>query len=74
LIGISQQELTHDKVHKPRGISVTSHVSWSLSFPSQRQRCLSLVKHGINLSGERKRKKTHYLSQDSVNGLNIFQY
>jgi len=28
-----------------------SHVSCSLSFPSQRQRYLSLVKYGINLSG-----------------------
>jgi len=41
IIGISQQELTHDKGHTPRGSSVTLHVSRSLSFPSQRQRFLA---------------------------------
>jgi len=51
LIGISQQELTQDEGHMLRGSSVTSHVSCSLSFPSQRQRYLSLVKHRINQSG-----------------------
>jgi len=51
MIGISQQELTHDKGHTPRASSVTSHVLCILSFPSQRQRYLSPVKHGINLSG-----------------------
>jgi len=30
---------------------VTSQVSRSLSFPSQRQKYFSLVKYGINLSG-----------------------
>jgi len=50
MIGISQQELTHDKGHTPRGSSVASPVSYSLSFPSQRPRYLSLVKHGIYLS------------------------
>jgi len=49
MIGISKQELAHDKGHMTHGISVTSQVSCSLSFPSQRH--LSLVKHGINLSG-----------------------
>jgi len=51
MTGIPQQELTHDKGQTPRCISVMSHVSFSLSFPSQRQRYLSLVKHEINLSG-----------------------
>jgi len=37
MIGISQQELMHDKGHTPQGSSVMLHVSYSLSFPSQRQ-------------------------------------
>jgi len=36
VIGISQQELKHDKGHTPRGSSVMSHVSCNLSFLSQR--------------------------------------
>jgi len=41
MIGISQQELSHDKGYTPRGSSVTLHVSRSFSFPSQRQRFLA---------------------------------
>jgi len=55
MTGISQRELTHDNGHAPRASSVTSHVSCSLSFLGQRQINLSLVKHGINLSGVREK-------------------
>jgi len=42
MIGISQQELTHDKVTRDEV------VPWR---HKSRAACLSLVKHGINLSG-----------------------
>jgi len=54
MTGISQQELTHDKGHTPQGSLVASHVSCSLSFPSQRLRYRSLLKYRINLSGVEK--------------------
>jgi len=62
MTGVSQQDLMHDKGHTPRSSSVTSHVSYSLSFPSQRQRYLSLVKRGINMSGV-----GEHLQKDSIN-------
>jgi len=37
--------------HMRRGSSVMSQVLYSLSFPSQRLKYLSLERHGINLSG-----------------------
>jgi len=52
MIGISQQELTHDKVTCMHEVVSWCHISCSLSFPSPRQKYLSLVKDGINLSGQ----------------------